>query len=384
MKWLTSYNIYNFLCVYMPLLYIYSSFVPGVDWGTAIVLLCIPLFLGETKRNNESAPSTLWAIIVYSTLCSLINLATGMYYSEPTAIIMRTGRFAVVMFVMFYWGSSKLFVPEKYIKLLRGLSLFVAAYAILQTIVYKLTGIQLINVIGNVNSDLSILSDNGLQYRPPSIFLEPSHVCYFLTPYLCFLLFFTQHTNDKKSKKKLFEAMIISLGMLFTTSGQGLIVLAVCWIIWFFRSVKNMNILDIAIFAALLLFLVKNFDFNSTINRITTTDDLNAVDARKIGYTLLNNLTATQRFFGTGFGNYNDNVYYSSFAEILFCTGYVGLFLVVLLLLKPFFKGLLFQKVLVVSCFILMLGGGIYTASYLCLYLPFLFYCDWGNSSYAK
>ena len=104
---------------------------------------------------------------------------------------------------------------------------------------------------------------------------------------------------------------------------------------------------------------------------------MNAVEARQGGYLLFDTLSGTYKVFGTGYGNYNDSVYYSSFAEIMFCTGYIGLVLVMLLFLGPLRKGSIFQKVLAVSCVLLMSGGGIYTASYLCLYLPLLVYKNW-------
>ena len=125
------------------------------------------------------------------------------------------------------------------------------------------------------------------------------------------------------------------------------------------------------------MYLLYNFDFSSTINRVTTTENMNAVEARQGGYLLFDTLSGTYKVFGTGYGNYNDSVYYSSFAEIMFCTGYIGLVLVMLLFLSPLRKGSIFQKVLAVSCVLLMSGGGIYTASYLCLYIPLLVYKNW-------
>ena len=386
MKWLNSINIYNFLCVYMPLLYIYKSPVPGVDWGTALVMLCALSFLSGQRQRGSGMSSALIVILVYSVLCTIVNFAVGTTnYSSDTSIITRTGRFVVVMVTMMGFGYSSKFEPMKYLKLLRGLSLFVAGYAMLQALVYRLVGVKLINVIGGTNGDLALSSALGeyeTMYRPPSIFIEPSHACYFLVPYLCYVLFCDPSTNDKINKMRFREAIFISLGMLFTTSGQGLTVLAVCWGFWFIRSAKNLNIRSFLISTILFVYLLYNFDFSSTINRVTTTENMNAVEARQGGYLLFDTLSGTYKVFGTGYGNYNDSVYYSSFAEIMFCTGYIGLVLVMLLFLGPLRKGSIFQKVLAVSCVLLMSGGGIYTASYLCLYIPLLVYRDWKNVNF--
>lgn len=378
MRLLNSTSIFNFLCVYMPLLYIYKSPVPGVDWGTALVVLFSVSFLQGGRERGNKMPVSLIAILVYSVACTFINLAIGTTnYSSFTSIITRTGRFVVVMVAMMGFGFNKHFVPEKYLKLLRGLTLFVAGYAMLQAIVFRFAGVKLLNVIGGVSEDFTLTSSLGeyeSTYRPPSIFVEPSHASYFMVPYLCYVLFCNPSPDIKINKKRFLEAVFVTLGILITTSGQGLTVLAACWAFWLLRSAKKLNLKNIAILITAFILLLYNFDFSYTINRVTTTDELNAVEARQGGYLLFKTLPDTYKFFGAGFGNYDDHIYYSSFAEILFCTGYIGLFLVLLLFLRPLWKGYMFQKTLAISCVLLMTGGGIYTASYLCLYLPLLLY----------
>ena len=367
MKWLNSTTIYNFLCVYMPLLYIYSSPVPGVDWGTALVVLCAFSFFNGKPKKGIGMPSVLIAILVYSIVCTIINIANGtIYYSSLTSIVTRLGRFVVVMIVMMGFGFSNHFVPQKYLKLLRGLTLFVAGYAMLQSLVFRLTGVRLINVIGGLSKDVvlsSALDNYEAMYRPPSIFAEPSHASYFMVPYLCYALFCKPSLDRAINKKRFVEALFVTLGILFTTSGQGLTVITVCWGIWLLRSSIQLNVKSLIVFAMVVIFLLYNFDFNSIINRVTTTDGMNAVEARQGGYFLFEKLSEASKLFGTGFGNYDDHIYYSSFAEIFFCTGYIGLFLVLLLFIQPLWKGQMFQKVLAISCVLLMSGGGIYTAS---------------------
>lgn len=386
MKWLTSTNIFNFLCVYMPLLYIYKSPVPGVDWGTALVVLCAFSFLSGQRQRGSGMSPALIAILVYTILCTLTNFMVGTTnYSDSTSVMTRTGRFVVVLVVMMGGGYSSKFEPEKYLGLLRGLSLFVAGYAMLQALVFRITGVKLINVLGGVNGDFALTSALGeyeTMYRPPSIFFEPSHACYFLVPYLCYVLFSLNSKDQLVNKMRFREALFLSLGMIITTSGQGLTVLAVCWGLWFLRSVRKFNLSSLFVFAVIFIFLLSHFDFNSTIDRVTTTDSMNAIDARKGGYLLFDTLPDVYKYFGTGYGNYDDSVYYSSFAEIMFCTGYIGLVLVLLLFLAPLRKGVLLQKVLALSSIVLMSGGGIYTASYLCLYLPLLVYNGWNNVNF--
>ena len=223
MKWLTSTNIFNFLCVYMPLLYIYKSPVPGVDWGTALVVLCAFSFLSGQRQRGSGMSPALIAILVYTILCTLTNFMVGTTnYSDSTSVMTRTGRFVVVLVVMMGGGYSSKFEPEKYLGLLRGLSLFVAGYAMLQALVFRITGVKLINVLGGVNGDFALTSALGkyeTTYRPPSIFFEPSHACYFLVPYLCYVLFSLNSKDQLVNKMRFREALFLSLGMIITTSG---------------------------------------------------------------------------------------------------------------------------------------------------------------------
>ena len=243
----------------MPLLYIYKSPVPGVDWGTALVVLFSFSFLKGNRKHEGGISSALLVILFYSVGCTIINIVIEtINYSSLTSVITRLGRFVVVIVVMMGLGFSNHFVPEKYMKLLRGLTLFVAGYAMLQALVFRLTGVKLINVIGNVSEDFTLTSALGeyeTMYRPPSIFLEPSHASYFMVPYLCYVLFCKSSSDDMINKKRFREALFVTLGILFTTSGQGLTVLAACWGIWFLRSAKKLNFKSIVIFLCALLII---------------------------------------------------------------------------------------------------------------------------------
>ena len=85
-----------------------------------------------------------------------------------------------------------------------------------------------------------------------------------------------------------------------------------------------------------------------------------------------------------GFGNLPDNMYFSSIADILFTLGIIGLIIVLVLYLKLFIQGKLFQKMLCVVSMILMFGGGLFTATYLLFYLSFIAYRKFELKNYKK
>ena len=108
---------------------------------------------------------------------------------------------------------------------------------------------------------------------------------------------------------------------------------------------------------------------------------MSAIDARSTGYVSLSLLNEIQRIFGVGYGNYLETMYYTSLADILFCLGYVGLIINIVLFSKLYIKGCVFQRVLVIATCVLMLSGGIYTATYLCYYFPLIIYFFPGNDT---
>ena len=64
---------------------------------------------------------------------------------------------------------------------------------------------------------------NGF-YRPSAFFLEPSHLAIFFTPCLCILLI-----NLPKTKTNVKLAILLTLGILLSTSGLGIIIAVAIW-----------------------------------------------------------------------------------------------------------------------------------------------------------
>ena len=378
MKNIEGPEIFAFLCIFNPMMSVYSSPIPGMDFGTFCVLIFILYMFKDRQRKSYKLPVYFSIILVYTILSTCIGL-TGMLYSDFFSILLRLLRFVVVLIVMLGIGFPTYFDKELFVKYLGSATVLVAGYAIFQTLAYYIFGIEVSGIFGptklTLDEDLVPESAIDLLYRPPSLFWEPSHASYFMTPYLCYLLFYK---GDFKNKKDLLLVLVVSLGILVTTSGQGLAVLSICWAYWFLISLKKLNFGLITFAIILLIVILKHFEVYDTIERvIDSSSNFNAVDARSGGYDMIKALPVTSLIFGFGYGNYDETVYYSSFADIIFCTGYIGLIFVGWMYFRLFINGVRFQKMLVLMSLLLMSGGGIYTASYLCLFLPILFYRKW-------
>jgi hypothetical protein len=373
-KWFTL------LVVMMPFLSMYTA-VAGIDLDTILFLITIPFLVSQmiNSRDKIRTSTPLLILIFYVAIITTINLLVGTtHYSSQSSIILRTGRYCLLMFTVLVLGLNDVFDYGYAIKALRTVTLLAVAYIFIQLAVYFATGFILPNSIGGA------LSTNiyGTTFpRLESFANEPAEFVYYTAIYLTYCMFNTKQL----SRKKTIEVLFISAGILISTSGQGLLVLVILWGIMFARKLvkkesrqsKAFFILTLPIIAIALFGLSNSELVNYTIDRvINPASSYTAVNARSTGYQALELLPTKKLIFGVGFGNYIDygGYYYSSFAEIIFCTGIVGLILVLAVYFPIFFKGDLVKKVLVIISIALMLGGGIYTANYLCIYLSLMLY----------
>ena len=362
-------NVYTFLCVFLPILSIYLSPVSGVELGTFAVVLFTPYLLLASRKVEFHFPFAMGVVILYTILCTVMALMGDEFYSKPSSIILRLGRFVFLLSVLIGFGVPSLYKQEKYVKTLSVVTVIVALYAIVQYVAYHMFDLQLPHTFGPAKLEGGVYETVDAVYRPSSILPEPSSAAYFMVPYLCYALFSTEAKRDNRFLKK---ALLISLGILCTTSGQGLLVLIACWCVWVFRETTFFNIKRLIIFVVFGLIALSQIDLDFTINRITTEDSMNAIDARSEGYELLKTFPIEELIYGKGFGNYDEEIFFSSFASIIFSTGIVNMVLVVIMYLYFFIKGNYFSKMLVICSLILMVGGGVYTATFICFYYPLL------------
>ena len=381
---------YTLITVLLPVLAVYSSPISGFDLGTFVVLgfgACCVLDLFIKNSWKIKFHGALLLVVLYTALVTTITVidTNSIHYSSEISIIMRTARFVLMLVIMLFIATPSYFDYELFEKYLRRATLFVCVYAMAQFVFYTFTGLKLINVFGATKQGVQFeatLDEYETTYRPPSIFLEPSNVTYYIVPYLAISLFasFSEMKLGKRDKRRdIIDAIIITLGVVCTTSGQGAVVIAVGWLLWVIMSVfkkgKTKNIGFFPILGLATVFIYKSESFQYTIGRMDSSgSSMSAIDARNVGYLAFDILSDKNKLFGTGYGNYIEALYYPSFADVLFCTGIIGFVLVLIMYMWFFYKGCTFQKILVILSFVVMMGGGIYTATYLCFYLPLLLY----------
>ncbi len=94
-------------------------------------------------------------------------------------------------------------------------------------------------------------------YRPSAFFLEPSHMFLYTFPHLFVALFAPDF-----SRKRLYLALVFTVGLLFTTSGMGILTVAGAWGVYFALTsrrsnrVRLQNLLKVRNLTMILLLLV--------------------------------------------------------------------------------------------------------------------------------
>lgn len=123
---------------------------------------------------------------------------------------------------------------------------------------------------------ISVTGNRMKFYRPSAFFLEPSHMALYLTPVLLGLLL-----SPEKSRRNRRMAAFVSLAMLLSTSGLGIAVVVIAWLVYglFYREkgsdeqgvvcLKRNQLIFAGMFLVGLLLLYSTVDvFRSSVSRI--------------------------------------------------------------------------------------------------------------------
>lgn len=151
----------------------------------------------------------------------------------------------------------------------------------------------------------------GYLFRPSGFFLEPSHFFLYSFPIITVLLL-----SVNRDKKDFRTALFISLGLLLTTSGMGIVVLAGLWTLYFliykkvedysiFSFIKQISVRSVVI--VLLLVVVFYLAYRgipfiqSAVDRFLIEDETsNAIDGRtRLVENYVKSITGRAVWFGT-------------------------------------------------------------------------------------
>lgn len=187
-------------------------------------------------------------------------------------------------------------------------------------------------------------------YRPSGFLLEPSHVSLYCIPVLCILLL-----RKNMSYLLFLQAIIISLGVIMSTSGIGIFFVAGVWLLYLVRyyglragrrrKLGALNktavvLLVVLMFLAIILYFSVDF-LQSAINRVFINSEggITAIGGRtSTGIRLLGMMSGAGYLVGEGTSLDISNWNVSGFFYVTFQYGLIGCLLLNLFYIESLFK----------------------------------------------
>ena len=378
---------FSSILVLLPALNVYKSFIPSVELGTFLILLCDILFMFGKRKLTHIGVDSWWIalIVLFGVLTIIADMMIGHNSSEEFGIIMRFLKIVIIVLSICIIGKSHV----DYARSVKTLEIFALASAVFLFVQYvaNFAGLRLMGVYAPLTSaegyaDYDFDTMYSILFRPSAFFFEPSHFATYMSVYLSYLL-----SHDFISKRRLKLAVCI-LAILLSTSGTGYVLLLILVIasILFSRFDSNKNktssvkylFYSVIIFTAVYYFMTSTDIGTSSMARLIGEDGgLGASTSGRIesgAADLFAALPESYRWIGCGFGFRPDTVYFPSLYALLYGDGYIGLGLFILLLLAYFVKSTTFGRLLILSYGVLMVGTGVFNFASIGLFFSLICY----------
>lgn len=235
-------RFYSLCIVLSTFLHQYGSFLPGVTFGELMLILTsafVLLFDGfnlniyKTKKLIE-----FYSVCMLLTLLSFLLQQHDFIAVSTFKVFSRWVRyFAYVVFIVI---SADKLNANYALKVYRYFCIFISFYIILQTLGYYVFNfalpIKILPLPFSRESDMYELFSgfDKYYYRAYGPFAEPGYAAKFLLPGLALSLY-----DSLNGHKNIALVMLISAGIIFTTSVQGLLLCVFSYIYFGFSLLLN-------------------------------------------------------------------------------------------------------------------------------------------------
>lgn len=301
----------------LPFLYQYKSPIPYVSFGEFILIPYILYFVVQKKNHlqiNKEAFNGVFLYFLCAIICSIIASVHSYFnYGSFVTVCIR-----IVFYSLLIWSSyDKMNVKFGLLTVQYASALF-AIYALIQFIAYK-KGMGYLSTV--IRTDWIFVPERGIRldyeryfkytFRPSSLFLEPSYYAMFSGVGLTFSLF-----GNLYKIKDIVIAVIITIGLVVSTSSAGFIIIIICWGMFFYKRIltssKCINIKHIVLAIGLILigYMLFTSSLSETlIKRTATGGSFNNRITR--GWIIGESLNYFQLLFGVGINNLGNYVIYN-------------------------------------------------------------------------
>ncbi|MBL4936338.1 hypothetical protein JK636_11255 [Clostridium sp. YIM B02515] len=321
----------------LPIMHAYQFLNFPVSIGEVFLLMAFIIYLLKNKIKFEN--NTINSINRGNILFLLFALLTLIFYKiagtnyfdsiEFIKSFIRLAYHSILLIFLFKRIDSKKFF-DIYTKLATIFTLYLFLQLVLHYIFAK--DIGAITIKNKMWIEQASLYASGILYRPASLFLESSWYAIYLAPILAFNLII---------KCNLKVSILLTLGLVLSTSNFGFIFTFVCWGYYFIINITKINRIIIGSIPIIIAIVVlpKIQLISDTIYRLKSLGSLNG--RFLAGVDIYKQLPLIKKIFGVGFANvqnyttYNfldihlsERAEYMSTLIYLLCTfGIIGLIL---------------------------------------------------------
>ena len=321
----TIQKIFSVFLALYPLLCIYKAFY---RFTIGDVLLMAFLAIGIMRSQKiDFRVLSIGSFVSYTVFVFVLNL---IFFKtmQLAAVLPYTLRLVkLIFYLLSAIISGRAFFNTKYFeKALFTTSVVVCVFLFIQYIMYYGTGTVVLGRIPGLTVylqeylELDYETIYSYSFRPSSLFLEPANFCQFMVVPLGLALF----SKNTTGKKRMFYIIIFTLGMLLSTSAQGMLYLAVVYIAYFLRGTRKKSMAAMFITIAIIVALIMYSEVDVVKTAVDRLFNENAVDARFGSYSYLKTMEGIHIILGYGYGVVPEEEFLAGAAYIIYGCGMFG------------------------------------------------------------
>ena len=309
-------SLFTFLVVLLPFLYQYKSPVSSISFGEFVLVPLALFFLfidfkGTIRYLPFNGMYTYFGIALLMTLFAAIQ--PHFSFSSFITVFLRIIYYSILIYVAYQH-----FNIDYALKIAINLAILFSLYALLQFTVHRFSGIILPTVIfkawvfeAEAGLRLDYESYYRWTYRSSSLFLEPSYFAAFCSVGLSSSLF-----SLEENKNNFFKSLIISLGIVVSTSSAGLVILIINWFAYFykmyFKSKRRITYKALLITITFVGFAIYVFSSSLAETLLARTATGGSFGQRVMrGFIISEHMNFQQKLIGVGINNLGDFVKYN-------------------------------------------------------------------------
>ncbi len=383
-----------------PMLVVYDSSIISY---IQLFSFSIYIFVSMKEKNFSVNGSPLALYCIYTIV---ISVFMGVILSVNSVAINRS--ISSILFVLFLIYAkndekiNKIKIIYKYIAafcVVFFVLQFFCFYILHKGIMFQIPGFQLKENLQNAYKYLSLASAYGSTYvRFPGPFSEPSIYAEYVMPLIAFYLFGCRGV----CKRSVIKAVVIAMTVLMSTSGIGIVMVAVCFTVYalIYSNNKLIVILSVVIVIAVAIVTYSVVpEIKLTVDNLFVVGNINSSNSKADyrlyrGIEYFSNMPILHMIFGIGLYNaeaFASHVgiinaydragqayeYFNGFSQIFIYTGIIGTVLLMIYFgAYVKFVGSNLRKTMFILYFALIIGSSALFDGIGLIYLVLLFVID--------